>query len=388
MIIQSSNVDMQSKRNYASISRGTKAIQMWGSAGNVSAAGSSVGKTNALSLFQNAVKEKTSNDEISTETNEQSQKNTGVQKTETNFATQRAAKMQREFRNQVLNYLLFILFGKEASDSFSQDYGFDDSGSKNAAGGLSENTATTESANAQPQQPVLYRLSPQSQLLGLGGVGVSSSYYYEQENTTFETTGTVVTSDGRQMDFNVSVEMTRSFEQYAASYTDFGTVRLCDPLVINLDVGAAQVTDQKFLFDIDADGIEDEISMLAGGSGFLALDKDGNGKIDDGSELFGTKSGDGFSDLEEYDIDKNGWIDEADEIFDKLRIWTKDENGNDKLIKLKDAGVGAICLQNANTQFALNSNQNNQTNAYIRKTGIFLYETGGVGTVQHLDLAK
>lgn len=378
MIIQSSNVDMQSKRNYASISRGTKAIQMWDSAG----------KSNTLSLFQNAVKEKTSNDEINTETNEQSQKNTGVQKTETNFATQRAAKMQREFRNQVLNYLLFILFGKEASDSFSQDYGFDDSGSQNAAGGLTENTATTESANAQPQQAVLYRLSPQSQILGLGGVGVSSSYYYEEENTTFETTGTVVTSDGRQMDFNVSVEMTRSFEQYAASYTDFGTVRLCDPLVINLDVGAAQVTDQKFLFDIDADGIEDEISMLAGGSGFLALDKDGNGKIDDGSELFGTKSGDGFSDLEEYDIDKNGWIDEADEIFDKLRIWTKDENGNDKLIKLKDAGVGAICLQNANTQFALNSNQNNQTNAYIRKTGIFLYETGGVGTVQHLDLAK
>lgn len=136
------------------------------------------------------------------------------------------------------------------------------------------------------------------------------------------------------------------------------------------------------------EGTADRISMLKSGSGFLALDKNGNGKIDDGSELFGTQSGDGFADLEEYDIDKNGWIDEADEIFDKLRIWIRDENGNDRLIKLKEAGVGAICLKNADTQFSLNSRYSNRTNAYIRKTGIFLYENGGVGTVQHLDLAQ
>lgn len=75
-----------------------------------------------------------------------------------------------------------------------------------------------------------------------------------------------------------------------------------DPLVINLNSSTAQVTDQKFYFDLDADGTADRISMLKSGSGFLALDKNGNGKIDDGSELFGTQSGDGFADLEEYDI--------------------------------------------------------------------------------------
>ena len=55
--------------------------------------------------------------------------------------------------------------------------------------------------------------------------------------------------------------------------------------------------------------------MLGKGSGFLALDKDGNGKIDDGNELFGTKSSDGFGDLREYDSDGSGWIDENDEIL-------------------------------------------------------------------------
>lgn len=110
--------------------------------------------------------------------------------------------------------------------------------------------------------------------------------------------------------------------------------------------------------------------------------------INDGGELFGTKSGNGFEDLAKYDADGNGWIDEADEIWEKLLIWTKDEDGNDKLYHLSDLGVGAIGLQNASTQFALNSAQNNEHNAMIRNTGIFLYENGNVSTVQHLDLVQ
>ena len=60
--------------------------------------------------------------------------------------------------------------------------------------------------------------------------------------------------------------------------------------MINLNTDAANVTDQKFYFDLDADGELDEISTLASGSGFLALDKNGDGIINDGSELFGTKA--------------------------------------------------------------------------------------------------
>ena len=162
---------------------------------------------------------------------------------------------------------------------------------------------------------------------------------------------------------------------------------MMDPLVINLDTNIASLSDQKFEFDIDSDGILDSISSLEGGSGYLALDKNGDGIINDGSELFGTKSGVGFKDLMIYDEDGNGWIDENDEIFSKLLIWSKDENGNDELYHLKEAGVGAICLQKASTDFSLNSLKNNQANGQIRSTGIFLYENGNVGTMQQLDLA-
>lgn len=212
-------------------------------------------------------------------------------------------------------------------------------------------------------------------------------YHMEEESTTFSTQGTVKTADGRELSFNLEFGMSRRFEEYYEENYISSIQTFRDPLVINLDTNIAQVSDQKFYFDLDCDGNEEEISSLQKGSGFLALDLNGDGKINDGSELFGTKSGDGFSDLAKYDADGNGWIDEADPIWDKLLIWTKDENGKDQLHHLSDLGVGAIGLGRVGTQFSLNSAKTNETNAMIRKTGIFLYENGTVSTIQHLDMA-
>ena len=107
------------------------------------------------------------------------------------------------------------------------------------------------------------------------------------------------------------------------------------------------------------------------------------------------RDGETLDDLAQYDEDGNGWIDENDSIWSKLKIWCKDENGNDVLYKLSDKGVGAICLQNISTDFTLQGDRKaqdgttnaNATNAVVRKTGIFLYENGNVGTVQHVDMA-
>lgn len=217
---------------------------------------------------------------------------------------------------------------------------------------------------------------------------VTNSYYHmEQERTSFSTTGVVKTADGRELSFNLECSMSRRFEEYYEETYSTG-IKYCDPLVINLDTDVASVSDQKFYFDLDQDGTAEEISSLASGSGFLALDLNGDGVINDGGELFGTKSGDGFADLARYDADGNGWIDEADEIWNKLQIWTRDEAGNDILYHLSDLGVGAIGLGSVSTEFSLNAVQDNQTNALIRRTGIFLYENGTVSTVQHLDMAQ
>ncbi|MDE7114289.1 MAG: hypothetical protein K2O57_08900, partial [Acetatifactor sp.] len=209
----------------------------------------------------------------------------------------------------------------------------------------------------------------------------------EQEATSFSTVGTVRTADGREINFNVDIGMSREFQQAFQSELQLPSVSMCDPLVINLDTDVAEFSDQKFFFDLDADGELDEISQMDAKSGYLALDKNGDGVINDGSELFGTKSGDGFADLAKYDEDGNGWIDENDPIWSKLKIWCKDENGNDVLYRLADKGVGAICLQKAATDFTLKG-ATGQTSGAIRSTGVFLYENGNVGTIQHVDVAK
>lgn len=213
------------------------------------------------------------------------------------------------------------------------------------------------------------------------------TFFEEKEATSFSAAGTVKCADGREINFRMDVGMSRSFHAYYEKNYTMVQTGLCDPLVINLDGNVAQLEDQKFFFDLDADGTEEEISMLGPGSGYLALDKNGDGVINDGSELFGTKSGDGFADLAAWDSDGNGWIDEGDEVFDRLLIWTKDENGKDVCCRLRDKNVGAICLKNCDTGFSLNASDNS-TKGVIRKTAVFLYENGTAGTVQHLDLAN
>lgn len=229
--------------------------------------------------------------------------------------------------------------------------------------------------------------------IGTGGSGTTwqrvtatSGFVSESESTTFASSGMVKTQDGRSINFNIEVSMSRAFTSQINTLTTQNYIKT-DPLVINLDTDIGSVTDQKFLFDLDSDGDEEEISFAGKGSGFLALDRNGDGRIGDGSELFGTKSGDGFKDLAAFDEDGNGWIDENDSIYSKLKVWTKDEAGNDYLINLKDADVGAIYLDNADTQFSLKDG-NNRLNGEIKKTGIYLHEsTGAAGTLNHVDLA-
>ncbi len=221
---------------------------------------------------------------------------------------------------------------------------------------------------------------------GWGMIVESQEYYQETEQVSFASSGRVKTADGREIAFSVDLSMSRTFAEANSFSLRLGNANLCDPLVVNFDAASAGLSDTKFSFDLDADGKADQISSLLQGSGFLALDKNGDGVVNDGAELFGTSSGDGFADLARYDSDGNHWIDENDPIYDKLRIWMKDDAGNSKLIALGEKGIGAIYLGNVSTEYGL-KNSVNQTNGQLRRTGVFLRENGTAGTIQHVDLA-
>ena len=214
--------------------------------------------------------------------------------------------------------------------------------------------------------------------------------HYEAEQTSFSATGVVTTADGKEIKFDLNLAMSREHLEQTDVSLRLGDakneVKKVDPLVINFGGTAAQLTDTKFSFDLYSDGTADQVSFVGAGSGFLALDKNGDGKINNGSELFGPASGNGFQELAAYDQDKNGWIDENDAVYQQLKVWTKDDSGNDTLTTLAQKNVGAIYLGNVSTPFDIKNGQN-QLDGQVKSSGVYLKEDGGAGTVQQIDLA-
>ncbi|MEO1083745.1 MAG: hypothetical protein AAFY88_05840, partial [Acidobacteriota bacterium] len=138
----------------------------------------------------------------------------------------------------------------------------------------------------------------------------------------------------------------------------------CCPIIIDFDQDGFEMSAGPILFDIDNDGDDDLLTWSAAGSpdGFLALDRNGNGLIDDGSEIFGSgtplssgvRAPHGYVALRDLDRLENGgnadgWISAEDRAFDQLLIWfDRNQNGVSEHRELRGAsraGLIAIDLQ-------------------------------------------
>lgn len=328
MIINSSNVDMRSTRIFSSVASYSKATVT---------TGRKIAGFRSLNGFSNTLK-------------------LNVTKAENTQESSRTDSAQ-ELRNKTITWLIDLLT-RMKNRTVSSD--------ENGADTLNITTSSTPTMWTETTEHFSYS---------------------EAEETTFAATGAVVTGDGRTIPVDVSFSLSRSFTQ-SVEYTSISNVSsiLTDPLILNLDSSPATVSSQKFLFDLDSDGDLEEISAPSKGNAFLALDKNGDGTINDGSELFGTLTGNGFKELAAYDLDNNGYIDENDEIFKKLKVWIKDEEGNDVLLNLKEANVGAICLKNIDAAFSM-TDENNALNGLMRRTGFYIKETGECASISQIDLS-
>lgn len=135
------------------------------------------------------------------------------------------------------------------------------------------------------------------------------------------------------------------------------------PILVDLENDGIHLTglNDPVWFDIDADGQVELISWTDRGEGLLALDRNGNGGIDHGGELFGNhtrfvhgaEAGNGYLALAEFDSwplggSEDGQIDASDAVFPFLRMWT-DSNHDGisqpaELATLDDARIRRIEL--------------------------------------------
>jgi hypothetical protein len=220
------------------------------------------------------------------------------------------------------------------------------------------------------------------------GWGVEYDYHEvreEQEQTAFSAEGVVRTADGREIRFRIDLAMARAYREETNISLRAGDGVRKDPLVINFGGTAAQLQEGRFNFDLEGDGSAESIPLLGSGSGFLALDINGDGKINDGRELFGPATNEGFQELAAHDSDSNGWIDENDPVFSRLRVWQPVADGPGALTTLAEHNVGALLIGNVATPFALRT-AGNAALGDVRTTSLYLTEDGRAGAVQQIDL--
>jgi hypothetical protein len=134
----------------------------------------------------------------------------------------------------------------------------------------------------------------------------------------------------------------------------------CTPITLNLGLGSYELTNaaEGVNFDLDGTGIPVHTAWIPAFSdeAFLVLDRNSNGVIDDGTELFGSvtplssggRASNGFQALASYDSDGNGIIDSHDPIFARLLLWfDRDHDGKTEpgeLIPLSELGVTSLGL--------------------------------------------
>ncbi|MCP3931505.1 MAG: ephrin type-A/B receptor [Bacteroidetes bacterium] len=248
---------------------------------------------------------------------------------------------------------------------------------------------TEESKSNEKQQELSNQKDGGLRVISTGGgpfqmAFTSYSLTYESQYVDVSSNGSLTTKDGRKIEFSMELTMAQKSLTYSSLALRASAGLFVDPLILNFDNSLDFLEETTFSFDINGDGNENKIATLASGSGFLALDSNGDSKINNGKELFGPLSGNGFLDLQAYDMDENMWIDENNPIFEKLTVWMGAGGEGDKLVTLKEAGVGAIALSHTESEFNL-KNSNHETVARVAASGLFLTEAGEVRSLQEID---
>ncbi|MHB8765653.1 MAG: hypothetical protein ACYDA8_15145 [Deferrisomatales bacterium] len=180
--------------------------------------------------------------------------------------------------------------------------------------------------------------------------------------------------------FPVSGDIEELFEQGQAR-------TLVSPIVLDLDGDGYETTTlvNGTRFDFDLNGFAEQMAWVNPDDGLLVLDRNGDGLIQHGGELFGDRTvlldgspaEHGFQALAELDLNEDGKVDEADPFFEHLRVWQDlDHDGVSdpgELRRLADLGIGALATDSTSVREG-----DGRGNVIIEK-GTFVWADGRTG---------
>lgn len=196
--------------------------------------------------------------------------------------------------------------------------------------------------------------------------------------------------------FNKMIDMYNSIKQFFTTASTVAVPVRRDPLILDLDGDGIETTNVKdgSYFDHDGNGFAEQSGWAGADDGLLVMDRNNDGIINDGKELFGDqtilsngqRASNGFQALKEQDSNADGKIDANDTAFNQLKIW-QDTDGDgystaDELHTLDEAGIKSINL-NSTPSTSTDPQGNTQT-----RTGSFEKTDGTTGTIGEYNLQR
>ncbi len=179
-----------------------------------------------------------------------------------------------------------------------------------------------------------------------------------------------LSADGDRVSFNMAFDFTRTSFSFQNNQSQ--EEKQVDPLILNLsDEDFSFDLSHQVEFDLDADGEVDRFYTPSEQNYLLAIDKNANGMIDNGKELFGDADGadDGFAALRAYDENGDQVIDKRDSIYNQLLLLALSGEGQ-KITSLAEKGVTSIYLtENKSNQQYENDNRLASESRYVTEDG-------------------
>jgi len=225
----------------------------------------------------------------------------------------------------------------------------------------------------------------------------------EQQQLNFAMQGEFII-DNKKVDLNYQLNLQASYSSMRSITTTAAALK--DPLIIQFGARSiGHITDYA-QFDINNDNKQNDLPIFSGDVGYLVFDKNNNNRVDNGGELFGPTTNNGFSELAQLDSNNNGFFDNQDDKFSQVYIWQPKQaktNNNEQslgeqpntqankqnLVSLSQAGIKAISLNAIATQFNFRDQSksgNGAINAQLTQTSFAITENNQALGVHQIDV--